>query len=72
MRKEENAVQEWLRVHHALMEKEAAFSKLAMQVASGQASLESLDEERRALVELRAHCSVMYENAFPRSSNKPR
>ena len=62
----DNAVQDWLRVHQELMAKEALFTDLAMRVASGQASLELLDEERRALMALRAHCTVLYESAFPR------
>ena len=67
---ETKAVQEWLRVHHALMEKEAAFTELAMRVAAGEASLATLDEGRRVLMGLRAHCTVLYESAFPRPTKR--
>lgn len=60
------AVQDWLRVHRLLMDKEAAFTELAMQAAAGEIAIEVLDEERRALMTLRAHCTVVYEAAFPR------
>lgn len=66
----DKAVQDWLRVHQELMNKEAAFTELALRVASGEASIESLDEERRALMGLRAHCTVLYETAFPRSAKR--
>lgn len=70
MHTKEKAVQDWLRTHQELMEKEAAFTKLAMRVAAGEVSLEDLDKERQALMGLRAHCTVMYESAFPRPKER--
>jgi len=59
-------VEDWLRVHRALLEKEAAFTDLALQAASGQVSLEHLNEEREDLMALRARCTAAYEKAFPK------
>lgn len=61
------AVQEWLRVHKTLLEKETAFSELALRAASGELSLDVLDQERRALMSLRTHCTSVYEAAFSRT-----
>lgn len=66
----DKAVQDWLRIHQELMAKEALFTDLAMRVASGQASLELLDEERQVLMGLRAHCTVLFEAAFPRPARR--
>lgn len=59
-------VEDWLRVHRALLEKEAAFTDLALLAASGQISLEHLNEEREDLMALRARCTAAYERAFPK------
>jgi hypothetical protein len=59
-------VEEWIRVHRLLMEKEASFTDLALQAAAGSVSIEELDEERQVLMALRAVCASVYEKAFPK------
>jgi hypothetical protein len=61
-------VEEWLRVHRLLMEKEAAFNEIALRAAAGELSLDELDRERNVLMGLRALCTSVYEQAFPRST----
>jgi hypothetical protein len=61
-------IEEWLRVHRFLMESEAAFSELAVQVADGLVSVEDLEEQRQVLMGLRGLCTAVYERAFPKSS----
>ena len=41
-------IDEWLRVHRELMDKEAAFTDLAMRAAAGSVTPEELDAERNA------------------------
>jgi hypothetical protein len=59
-------VEEWIRVHRLLMEKEASFTDLALRAASGSVPLEELDAERQELMRLRAQCTSVYEKAFPK------
>lgn len=59
-------VQEWLQVHRALLEREAAFTDLAIRAVDGQVSPEELDEQRKSLMALRALCTAVYEKAFAR------
>jgi hypothetical protein len=61
-------VDDWLRVHRELMEKEAAFTAFAMRAAAGEVTLEKLDQERQKLMALRARCTAVYEKAFPKRS----
>jgi len=58
-------VDDWLHVHHLLLEKESAFTEVALRAAAGEISPEELNEERGALMALRALCSAVYEKAFP-------
>jgi hypothetical protein len=60
-------VDEWLRVHRELMDKEAAFTELAVRAANGSVPVAELDEERKALMAMRALCTAVYEKAFPKS-----
>jgi hypothetical protein len=69
MKRDPTKVDEWLRVHRVLMEKEAAFTDLAIRAATGEVSPEDLDRERSALMGLRELCTAVYEKAFPRPSN---
>jgi hypothetical protein len=64
---ERTNVEEWLRVHRLLMEKEAAFTDLAIRAADGSIPLKQLDAERDALMALRELCTVAYAKAFPKS-----
>jgi hypothetical protein len=57
-------VEDWLRVHRTLMEKEAAFAELAIKAASGTLSVSQLDEERQVLMALRTLCTTVYEKTF--------
>jgi hypothetical protein len=59
---------EWLRVHRLLMDKEAAFTELALRAADGSVPMHELEEERQALMGLRALCTSVYEKAFPKMS----
>ena len=63
-----NHVDEWLRVHRELMEKEAAFTTLAIRAADGSIPLRDLETERQALMALRALCTAVYEKAFPKAT----
>jgi hypothetical protein len=58
-------VEEWLRVHRAVLGAEAAFTELAMQAAAGELSVEELNRQRTSLMQLRARCNAVYEEAFP-------
>jgi hypothetical protein len=58
-------IDEWLRVHRALVAAEAAFTDLAMQAAAGDLPLDELSRERVSLMRLRSHCTEVYERAFP-------
>ncbi|MCD6077620.1 MAG: hypothetical protein K0R89_1558 [Ramlibacter sp.] len=59
-------VDEWLRVHRMLMDKEAAFTDLAIRAAEGAISVTELDKEREALMDLRALCTSIYQKTFPK------
>ena len=61
-------IDEWLDVHRQLVERENAFTALALQAAAGEVSLVELEERREALMNLRAHCAVVYEKAFPKAA----
>lgn len=62
---EPTPVQEWIRVHRLLIEKEAAFTDIALKAAAGQLPLEELYRERELLMEMRDFCKVVYDRAFP-------
>ena len=59
-------IDEWLEVHRELVERESAFTTLALRAAAGEVSAEELSEQRDALMQLRAHCTAVYEKAFPK------
>jgi hypothetical protein len=65
-------VDDWLRVHRELMEKEAAFTELAVRAASGEVPQEELDQQREKLMGLRALCTAIYEKAFPKAREQAR
>lgn len=58
-------VQEWLRVHRALLDREARFTTLALKAAEGELSLQQLQEERALLEAERDLCAAAYRRAFP-------
>jgi hypothetical protein len=60
------AVQEWIRVHRMLMEREATFTDLALRAAAGEVSLEELNRQREVLMGMRSLCTAVYEKAFPK------
>lgn len=59
------AVDDWLRIRRELLEKEAAFTSLAIKVSGGEAPEEMLRGERQTLEHLRLLCSAAYQRAFP-------
>jgi hypothetical protein len=61
------AVQDWLRIHRQLVQEEAAFSEVAMRAATGEISMEELQEKRMHLMAMRELCASVYEKAFPKS-----
>lgn len=67
----DTAVQDWLAVHRELLNREAAFTDVAIRAALGQITMDELSEQRRELVDLRERCSAAYELAFPRSATDP-
>lgn len=60
------AVQEWIQIHRTLIEKESAFTDLAIRAASGAASPEELHAEHEALMAVRQQCTAAYAKAFPK------
>jgi hypothetical protein len=58
-------VQDWLRIRRELLEMEAAFTDLAVRVATGQGDEQELRERRSELEGIRELCSLAYRQAFP-------
>jgi hypothetical protein len=65
-----NDVEAWLQVHRELMEREAAFTDLALQAATGALAVAELEGERRKLMDLRTFCVSMYAKAFPKRASQ--
>lgn len=59
------AVQDWLSIRRTLLQKEAAFTELAMRTIHGEVSEADLEMERKALEGTRELCSEAYRRAFP-------
>lgn len=59
------AVQDWLRIRRELLDREAEFTDLAINVANGQGPVEDLQEKRLLLEGLRELCTAAYQRAFP-------
>jgi hypothetical protein len=57
-------VQDWLRIRRELLDLEAAFTDLAVRVATGQGDEQELQERRRELEGMRELCSAAYRKAF--------
>jgi len=66
------AVQDWIRIHRLLLERETAFTDLALRAVAGEVTTEHLAQQRAALIELRERCSAAYENAFPDAARATR
>lgn len=64
------AVEDWLRVRRELLDMEAAFTTLAIQVAHGEASEDLLQEQRKILEANRELCRAAYQQAFPVQRNQ--
>jgi hypothetical protein len=62
---DKSAVNDWLRIHRTLMEKEAAFTETALKAARGEVSTAQLEQERHQLLALRELCNTVYKTAFP-------
>lgn len=60
------AVQEWIQIHRTLIDKESAFTDLAIRAASGAASAETLQAQHEELMAIRLLCAAAYEKAFPK------
>jgi hypothetical protein len=60
-----HAVTDWLHVHRLLVERENAFTVIAMRAAAGEVSLQELDGECQVLLGLRALWAAVYDKAFP-------
>jgi hypothetical protein len=67
-----NHIEDWLRIHRELMEREAAFTDLALRAADGSVSIQKLEEERQMLMGLRALCTSVYGKAFPKPQTADR
>jgi hypothetical protein len=65
MHDDPSPVDDWLRIHRLLMDKETAFTDLALRAAAGEVSLEELDEQRQELMALRELCNAVYKRTFP-------
>jgi hypothetical protein len=61
-------VQDWIRIHRLLIDKEVQFTDLAIQVANGEVRPSELEVERAALLALRELCNATYQKAFPASA----
>ena len=58
-------LEDWLRAHRLLVEKESAFTEVALRFEAGEISSEELEEERQALMAMRALCTAGYQKAVP-------
>jgi hypothetical protein len=67
---ERSLVDEWLRVHRALMVQEAEFTALALKAAEGGVPEDELDRERAKLLAMRELCNTVYSRAFPQATGK--
>ena len=61
-------VENWIKVHRALMDMEAAFTDLALRAASGEVPIHELDAARNRLMATRELCTAAYERAFPKAT----
>lgn len=61
------AVEDWLRIRRELLAMEAAFTTLALRVAEGLDSEDTLQHRREVLEATRELCSAAYAKAFPRN-----
>jgi len=64
------AVEDWFLVYRQLMERENAFSGVALRAAAGEIPPEELDAEREALEEMRSLCTAVFRKAFPRTRDR--
>jgi hypothetical protein len=64
-------VQDWLRIRRVLLDMEAAFTDLAVRVATGQGDEHELQERRHELEGMRELCSAAYRQAFPDLQEQP-
>lgn len=62
-----SSVDEWIRVHRALMEQEAEFTSLALRAAQGEVPDSELDAARARLLGMRELCNAVYVKAFPQA-----
>ena len=62
------SVQDWLRVRRSLLDMEAAFTSLAIEVAEGKGSPQVLQQQRALLEDMRAACSAAYERSFGKAA----
>lgn len=63
-------IQEWLQIRRQLLERETAFTDLAMRAVHGEVPPEQLQQERLQLLTTRQLCTSAYERAFPKSANR--
>lgn len=61
-------VDEWIRVHRELMEREADFTALAIRAAQGDVPEEELDDARARLLGMRELCNAVFGRAFPNAT----
>jgi hypothetical protein len=65
MHDDPSSVDDWLLIHRLLMDKEIAFTDLALRAAAGEVSVEELDGHRQELMGLRDLCTAVYKKTFP-------
>ncbi len=65
------AIQDWLKVRRDLLQREADFTTLAIEVANGKETEERLQEARTILEANRELCTAAYRRAFPPPHGKP-
>lgn len=61
---DQQAVQDWLRVHRTLLDMELAFPDIALRAAQGSITAQELDEHRKMLEAAREVCAAAYRRAF--------
>ena len=66
----DSAVHIWLAIHRELLDRENAFTDLAIRAAAGHVSTHELAQQRSELMKLRERCSAAYDRAFPKSTSQ--
>lgn len=65
------AMEDWLRMHRSVVERDLAFTDLLIEAIDGKVSQERLRKEHALLVAERELCAEVYAQAFPDTRPEP-